>query len=42
MFVDWITEKDKLHWLSQETNFLTLKSFFTSEQFVEMKDLNDT
>lgn len=28
MFIDWYTLKDELQWLSQDVNFLTLKSFF--------------
>lgn len=34
MFIDWFTLNDDLYWLSQESNFLTVKSFFSSEQFI--------
>ncbi|MFT8322390.1 MAG: metallophosphoesterase [Bacillus sp. (in: firmicutes)] len=36
MFIDWYTLKDEIQWLSQDLNFLTVKSFFSSEQFINI------
>lgn len=46
MFIEWLTLKDELHWLAQEDNVLTVKSFFSEEQFndmmLKMKSKKDT
>lgn len=36
MFMEWFTLKDRLQWLAQEANFITVKSFFSSEQLNEI------
>ncbi|NIK13441.1 metallophosphoesterase [Alkalibacillus almallahensis] len=39
MFIDWYTSiTDELQWLSHDVNLLTIKSFFTSEQFEIIED----
>lgn len=36
MFIDWFTLNDKLNWFSQEVNFLTVKSFFSRDEFMDI------
>lgn len=38
MFIDWYLLNDELQWLSQDVNFLTVKSFFSNEHFIDVME----
>lgn len=38
MFIDWYTLNDELQWLSQDVNLLTIKSFFSNENFIDVME----